>query len=42
MKRISEDEEGKVEAKDTMNDELKQNIQVTEDDEEENKLLSKF
>ena len=41
MKRICDDVEGKVKAKDTMNDELNHNIEITEDDKEENKLLLK-
>jgi len=39
---VSEDVEGKFKAKDTMNDELNHNIEITEDDKEENKQLFKF
>ena len=42
MKRTSEDVEGKVKAKDTINDKLNHYIEITEDDKEENKLLLKF
>ena len=41
MKYVAEDEEGKVEAKDIVNDEFNHNIEVTED-EGENKLLLKL
>ena len=37
-----EAEDGKVKAKDTLNNEFNHNIEVTEDDEEENKLLLFF
>ena len=42
MKRESEDEEGKVKAKDTLDDEFNHNIEFTEDEEEENNLLLFF